>query len=116
MTEPISLKTLLTNADARSEQQVTLFALLNLGILDSLTAGTISATDAIRLFFHTENCLFVHQALRDQNADAIMSHGVQLPDLFDVLPPKEAQREFQRELTTMRKICLLLLDEKQLAA
>lgn len=116
MTQPIFLQPLLTETDADPAQQLTLFALLNLGILDSLTAGTISATDAIRLFFHAENCFFVHHKLRDQHADAIMSHGVQLPDLFDILSPREAQREFQRELATMRAICLTLLGEKQLAA
>lgn len=45
-----------------------------------------------------------------------MSRGVQLTDLFDALPANEAQREFQRELTTMRLLCLSLLEEKRLAA
>jgi hypothetical protein len=35
-----------------------LFALLNLGMIESLVNGLLSATDAIRVFFHTENCLF----------------------------------------------------------
>jgi hypothetical protein len=52
--------------------------------------------------------------LCDKTADAIMSHGVQLPDLFDVLPREEAHREFQRELAIMRALCLKLLEEKQL--
>jgi hypothetical protein len=54
--------------------------------------------------------------LRDKTADAIMSHGVQLPDVFDVLSREEAHREFQRELATMRDLCLKLLAEKQLIA
>ena len=45
-----------------------------------------------------------------------MSYGVQLSDLFDVLPQAQAQREFQRELNTMRSLSLTLLEEKQLAA
>ncbi len=45
-----------------------------------------------------------------------MSHGVQLLDLYDILPTEEAQREFQRELAKMRTLCLTLLAEKQLAA
>ena len=45
-----------------------------------------------------------------------MSHGVQLPDLFEALPTKEAHREFQRELATMRSLCLKLLEGKQLVA
>lgn len=59
---------------------------------------------------NTNNCLFVSQSLNSQDADAIMSHGVQLADLFDILPPKEAQREFQRELAVMYSRCLTLLE------
>ena len=40
-----------------------------------------------------------------------MSHGVQLPDLFDCLPTEEAQREFYHELETMRSLCLKLLEK-----
>ena len=45
-----------------------------------------------------------------------MSHGVQLPDLFAVLPPEEAYREFQRELATIRSLCLKLLEAQRLVA
>lgn len=114
MTNGIYFKNVLSEASNLPAQQLTLFALLNLGILDSLTSGVISATDAIRIFFNAENCLFIHQHLQDRTADIIMSHGVQLPDLFDTLPAEEAQREFQRELTKMRTLCLNLLEEKQL--
>lgn len=116
MTNNISLKTLLSETDKIPEQPLTLFALLNLGILDSLTNGIMSATDALRIFFNAENCLFIHQHLRDRSADDIMSRGVQLPDLFDILPPAEAQREFQRELMKMRTLCLALLEERRVAA
>ena len=44
-----------------------------------------------------------------------MSHGM-TPDLFEALPTAEAQREFQRELTTMRALCLKLLEQKRLVA
>lgn len=54
--------------------------------------------------------------MRDKTADAVMSHGVQLPDLFEALPPAEAQRAFQRELATMRALCLKLLAQMQLVA
>ena len=37
--------------------------------------------------------------------DKVMSHGVQLPDLFEALPADEAHRQFQRELATMRALC-----------
>ena len=45
-----------------------------------------------------------------------MSHGVQLPDLFAILPPEEAHREFHRELATMRTLCLKLLEGKRSVA
>ena len=55
-------------------------------------------------------------ALHDhKTADAVMSHGVQLP-VFEALSPVEAHREFQRELATMRALCLKLLEQKQLVA
>lgn len=41
-----------------------------------------------------------------------MSRGVQLPDLFDVLPIEEAQREFQREMMKLHALCLSLLEQK----
>ena len=85
-------------------------------MLESLGNGLLSATDAIRVFFHAENCLFVRKQLRDKTANAIMSHGVQLPDLFEVLSLTEAHREFQRELAAMRALCLKLQAEKQFAA
>ena len=116
MNSNVSLKTLLAASDEMPAPQLVLFALLSLGIIESLANGLLSATNALRIFSHTENCLFVRKQLRDKTADAIMSHGVQLPDLFDVLPREEAHREFQRELATMRALCLKLLEEKQLVA
>jgi len=116
MHNKMSLKTLLAASDSMPAQQLTLLALLTLGILESLANGLLSATDALQVFFHTENCLFVRKQLRDKLANAIMSHGVQLPDLFAVLPPDEAQREFQRELATIRALCLKLLEAQRLVA
>ena len=116
MNNSMSLKTLLAASGGTPAQQLALFVLLNLGIIESLANGLLSASNALRVFFHTENCLFVRKQLRDKTADAIMSHGVQLPDLFDVLPREEAHREFQRELATMRALCLKLLEEQQLVA
>jgi hypothetical protein len=116
MNNSMSLQTLLAAGGSTPGQQLALFALLDLGLIEALANGLLSATHALRLFFHTENCLFVRKHLRDKTADAIMSHGVQLPDVFDVLPREEAHREFQRELGTMRDLCLKLLAEKQLLA
>jgi hypothetical protein len=93
-----------------------IFASLNLGIIELLADGLLSATDAVRLFYNADNCLFVRRKLPGKLADKIMSHGVQLPDLFDALPADEAHRQFQRELATMRALCSKLLKDKQLVA
>jgi hypothetical protein len=116
MTDEIHLKTLLTDQDKTPEQRLALFAWLNLGILESLTSGVITASDAVRIFFNAENCLYVRQNLLDLTADEIMSRGVQVADPFDILPADEAQREFERELATIRVQALSLLKEKRLAA
>jgi len=116
MNRSLQLKTVLAEAGNAPEQQRTLFALLNLGLVESLAGGSLSAAAAVNYFFHAENCLFVRRQWRDRIADEIMSRGVQLPDLFTALPVQEAQREFQRELAAMRSLCLKLLAEKQLAA
>lgn len=115
MRNKINLHTLLSQAGER-DQQVASFALLCLGIIESLAGGLVSVTDVIRLFFHAENCLFVRKNLKQKIADQIMSHGAQLPDLFDTMPAEEAHREFQHELARMHSLCLKLLEEKQIAA
>ena len=97
-------------------RQLGMFAVLNLGIVELLASGALSSADATRLFFNAENCLYVRKKLRDKVADKIMGHGVQLHDLFEVLPGKEAQQEFQRELQSIRSLCLQLLDQHELVA
>jgi len=94
-------------------KQLRYFALLNLGMVQSLASGIVSASEAIRLFYNAENCLYVKEHLRSKKADAIMSHGVQLPDLFEALPADEASRQFFRELETMRALCTSLLATKR---
>ncbi|MCB0081369.1 MAG: hypothetical protein KDE47_10575 [Caldilineaceae bacterium] len=111
----IFLSDLLTDIKKTPTEQCSIFALLNLGLIESLGNGTISATEAVDCFFHADNCLFVHNHFYDRDAEAVMSHGVQLPDLFAVLPPQQAQREFQRELSAMRALCYTLLHERELA-
>src|SRR5260370_15823560 len=96
MTNKIDLRTLLSKTDRTLEQKLALFAWLNLGLVESLTCGLMTATDAVRIFFNAENSLFVREDLAEQNAHAIMTLGVQLADLFDALPAEEAQQEFQR--------------------
>jgi hypothetical protein len=112
----MELQSLLTASAKPRIEQVGVFGLLVLGVIESLANGVLSARDAVRLFFNADNCLFVRKRLRKKVADEIMSRGVQLPDLFEALPPEEAHREFQRELATMRSLCLKLLEKKQLVA
>ena len=73
MNHSIQLKTVLSEAGNLPEQQLALFALLNLGLVESLAGGSISAADAVRIFFHAENCLFVRQRLRDRIADEVIA-------------------------------------------
>lgn len=94
-------------------RQLEFFALLNLGLVQSLASGVLSALEAIQRFYNAENCLYVRKHLRSKTADTIMSHGVQLPDLFASLPAEEAQREFFHELEKMRSLCLKLLEKVQ---
>lgn len=100
---------LLSGAGESQTPKLELFALLNLGLVQSLASGAISPTEAIQRFYHADNCLFVQKHLRNREASAIMSHGVQLPDLFDSLSAEEARREFYHELETIRSLCLKLL-------
>jgi hypothetical protein len=116
MNDSMNLQTLLEAERTASTQSKSLFALLNLGILESLANGIMGAAEAPRLFYHADNCLFVRKRLRDKTADEIMSRGVQLPDLFEALPTEEAQRAFQYELAIMRGLCLKLLEKKPLVA
>ena len=94
-------------------QQLRFFTLLNLGIIQSLAGGAMSAEEAIQLFYNAENCLYVRKHFRNKHANVIMSHGVQLPDLFEALSNKEASREFFHELEKIRPLCMNLLTEKR---
>jgi hypothetical protein len=115
MKHRVDLNTLLSHVTDK-DQQLASFALLGLGIVGSLAGGAIGASSAVRLFFHADNCLFVHQELKREIADEIMGRGVQLPDLFTSLPIEEAQRELQRELSSIRSLCLRILEERRIAA
>ena len=116
MSNPMRLKTLLSDSDGAAPHPLALFAVLNLGIIESLANGLVSASDAVSVFYNADNCLFTRKHLRSKTADEIMSRGVQLPDLFTVLPTEEAHREFQQELAAIRALCLKLLRNKQLVA
>ena len=92
-------------------EQQELFALINLGIVQTLASGSLSPTDAVKRFYHAENCLYVRKHFKQEEANAIMSHGVQLPDLFETLPIEEARREFYHELETIRSLSLKLMEK-----
>lgn len=94
-------------------QQLELFALVNLGLVQSLASGVLSPTEAIQRFYHADNCFYVQNHFRSKEANAIMSHGVQLPDLFESLPAEEARREFYHELEVIRSLCLKLLEKRR---
>lgn len=111
----VRLKDVLSGSGRSPAKRLALFAWLNLGVIESLGSGIITPSDAVRLFFNADNCLFVRKLL-GKTADEIMSRGVQLPDLFDALPAEDAHREFQHELETMRSLCRKLLDERKLVA
>ncbi len=115
MQQRIELRTLLAPTND-STQQSAAFALLGLGVTESLISGARGASEALDEFFHAQNCLFVKQSLDSRAADEFMSRGVQLADLYDALPVAEAQREYQRELALMRALCLKLLEKERIAA
>ena len=116
MSDAVRLESILSETGAERSDRLAVFALLTLGVVESLTSGVLSASDAVRAFFNADNCLYVRKRLRVKPADEVMSRGVQLPDLFDALPADQAQREFQRELAAMRLLCLRLLQRRRSVA
>ena len=112
----IDLSKLLGELDGDKPEALRLFATLNLGVVELLANGALSSAAAVPFFYHAANCLHVRKKMRDKTADAIMSHGVQLQDLFETLPERESQQEFQRELTAIRSLCLQLLHQHELVA
>jgi len=114
MTHKIELAELL--ADGTQKDRLVVFAFLGLGLIESMKSGTLAANDAVNVFFNAANCLFVKNSLRSNTANRVMSHGVQLPDLFDVLDRKEAKQELNNELEIMSALCLRLLGSKRAAA
>jgi hypothetical protein len=112
----MNLETLIADHRRDGDRAMAVFALLNLGVIESLANGIVSASDAVRAFYTAANCLFVRRRLKNKIADEVMSRGVQLPDLFDILPAEESHREFQRELAVMRSLGHKLLGKKRLVA
>lgn len=109
MKQNTKTRIVLSEIEGGTEQQLKFLALLNLGIVQSLASGALGVNEAVALFYHAENCLYVQKRFRNKHANAIMSHGVQLPDLFEALSAAEASREFFRELEAIRSRCMKLL-------
>jgi hypothetical protein len=116
MNEPLRLPTLLNTSRSKSSEQLRVFAVIALGVIESLASGVMTAGDAIGYFFNAENCLYVGKRLKDKAADEIMGRGAELPDLFDALAPAIARRQFRRELEAMRALSLKLLKRRKRAA
>jgi hypothetical protein len=113
MKQPHPSRVDLSDVPGSLPQQLELFALVNLGLVQSLASGILSPDEAVKRFYYADNCLYVRRHLRKKEANAIMSRGTQLPDLFDGLPAEEARREFYHELETIRALCLKLLGERR---
>lgn len=111
----IKLDTLSLNVESKDEI-FTIFAFLCLGIIDSLAMGMITPKEALKLFFHADNCLYIHNILENKTADEIMCAGVQLQDAVDILPPDKAQSELQIELSNLHSFCIKLIGAKPIAA
>ena len=109
--QPIRIS--LSEVSVSLNQPLELFAILNLGLVQSLASGLLSPTEALQRFYYAENCLYVRRHFRNKEANEVMSRGVQLPDLFDGLPAEEARREFYHELEAMRTLCLHILEKQR---
>ena len=116
MESAIRLNVMLADASENRGDRLTIFAVVRLGIIESLANGSLNAKEVVLRFFNADNCLHVRKHLKNKLADKIMSHGVQLPDLFDILPLEEAQRQFLHELRAMRSLCFRLIDGGRVAA
>jgi hypothetical protein len=104
-----SVNIVLSKLSGSPSQKLELFALVNLGLVLSLTSGVLTPTEAVARFYHAENCLHVKSHYRKKEAQEVMSRGVQLADLFESLSPEEARREFYRELESVRTLCIKIL-------
>jgi hypothetical protein len=105
----IDLESLFGTTALSNRQLVEAFAVLNLGLVESFRSGVMRPTDGVARFYYAANCLYVRRKLKNTVCDDIMGRGVQLPDLFDALPPTAARRQFGVQLDAMSRLCLKLL-------
>jgi hypothetical protein len=98
-------------------QKLAVFAGLNLAMLASIDSKGRALADVTAGFYNAANCLYVKRSIKHKNADELMSRGVQLLDLFAILPRRRAEAELKSEKNAMRAICykLLAIDGRQAA-
>jgi hypothetical protein len=98
-------------------QKLAVFAGLNLAMLSSIDSKGAALADVTAGFYHAANCLYIRRAVKDKAANELMSRGIQLADLFEALPRRQAEAELKHELSAMRAICykLLAIDDRQAA-
>lgn len=98
-------------------QKLAVFAALNLAMVQSIHSKGSGLGEVTAGFYNSTNGLYVKRSLRNKDAEELMSRGVQLADLFEVLPRRQAEAELKRERNAMRIICykLLAIDERQVA-
>jgi len=106
---PLSLEAMLPAMTDDASRHLEIFALLTLGVLDAIEGGVLSPEASQHRFFTAANCLYARHALNHPDVDAIMSRGVEIPDILEALPPEEAAREVPVELEAMRAACLRIL-------
>jgi hypothetical protein len=99
-TPKLELKSILR----RTDRKLAALAIFNLLIIELIATGAMDAEEATRTFYNADNCGFVRR-LKNSAADELMSRGVQLADLFDVLPASQAKLELAKELRAMRRLC-----------
>jgi hypothetical protein len=109
MKRPSTSRILLSEQRGSRAQQLEFFAIVNLGVVQSLASGALTPAEAVQRFYHAANCAHVRRMLRSREANDVMSRGVQLPDVFDALGAEEARREFYLELEAIRVLSLKLL-------
>jgi len=56
MRQSYRLRIVLADANGDLPQQLELFALVNLGLVQSLASGVLSATEAVQHFYNADNC------------------------------------------------------------
>ena len=63
MKQCVDIHTLLPRATDK-DQKIAYFALLSLGVIESLAGGAISASRAVQMFFNADNCLWLIMQFR----------------------------------------------------